>query len=370
MDFLCVLRDFAALREVFLRFILKPGYLAAFTSFLYHISMNKRALGADVLLLLTAAIWGFGFVAQRSGMLYVGPFAYNGIRFILGSLSLLPLVALRGRGRERMKANERKNLIFSSFLAGTCLFIAVTFQQLGMMFTTAGNAGFITGLYVVLTPVFGIFLGRKTGPATWVGAFLTLTGLYFLSSAGRAGGINPGDAVIAGGAVFWAFHVLIIDRLVRKTDPIALSTGQFAFAGFYTLAAAFLAEPSLSRWLETLDPKLLSTGLCDWKSFPALISGLASGVVPLSLVSSAMVPILYGGLASVGIGYTLQVVAQRDAPPAHATIILCLEGCFAVLGGVLLLNEKVGTWTMAGFALMLGGMLASQWEVIAGRRRE
>jgi drug/metabolite transporter (DMT)-like permease len=161
--------------------------------------------------------------------------------------------------------------------------------------------------------------------------------------------------------VFWAFHVLIIDRLVKRTDPIALSSGQFAVAGFYALIAAFLAEPFLSRWLQTLGPEFLSLGLYSWKSLPALISGLGAGNIPLSFVSSAMVPILYGGLVSVGIGYTLQVVAQRDAPPAHATIILCLEGCFAALG--------VGAWTMLGFALMLCGMLVSQWEVIIGHRR-
>ena len=332
--------------------------------------MNKRVFRADVLLLLTAAIWGFGFVAQRSGMLYVGPFTFNGIRFLLGSLFLLPFALWRVRGR--LKSDGAKNargFLVSSFIAGTCLFVAVSLQQMGIMFTTAGNAGFITGLYVILVPIFGIFLNRKTGPATWVGAFLTLTGLFFLSSAGHPGAINPGDLVIAISAIFWAFHVLIIDRLVQKTDPVALSSGQFAFAGFYALAAAFLAETPLSNWLDKLDPELLSSGLCAWKSFPHLIDGLASGMIPVSYVSSAVIPILYGGLASVGIGYTFQVVAQRDAPPAHATIILCLEGCFAVLGGVLLLQERVGVWTMVGFIFMLSGMLASQWEVIAGRRR-
>jgi len=285
----------------------------------------------------------------------------------LGSLFLLPLALWRVRSRQNPKCGG-KTFIFSSFLEGSCLFVGVSLQQLGIMLTTAGNAGFITGLYVVLTPIFGIFLGRKTGPATWAGAFLTLTGLYFLSAAGQPGVINPGDILIAVSAVFWAFHVLIIDRLVQKTDPVALSSGQFAVAGFYALVAAFLAEPALSRWLQTLGPELLSLGLFSWKSLPALINGLASGVVPVSLISNAMVPILYGGLVSVGIGYTFQVVAQRDAPPAHATIILCLEGCFAAIGGVLILQEKVGAWTMLGFALMLGGMLASQWEVISGRR--
>ena len=340
--------------------------------------MNKRVLGADLLLLLTAAVWGFGFVAQRSGMQYVGPFAFNGIRFLLGSLSLLPLIAWQSRRRQgaggETKTAAGKTLFRSSFLAGTCLFVAVTLQQLGIMFTTAGNAGFITGLYVIFTPIFGIFLGRKTGKATWFGAFLTLIGLYFLSSGGPQGKANPGDIIIAVSAVFWAFHVLIIDRLVQKTDPLHLSAGQFAFAGFYALIAAFLAEPfllnSLVPLLEKMDPAFLSSGLFAWKSFPALLNGLSSGAVPLSIVSSAVIPILYGGIGSVGIGYTLQVVAQQDAPPAHATIILCLEGSFAALGGILLLHEPVGVKTVIGFVLMFAGMLVSQWELIAGHNRK
>jgi drug/metabolite transporter (DMT)-like permease len=174
--------------------------------------------------------------------------------------------------------------------------------------------------------------------------------------------------VVAVSAVFWAFHVLIIDRLVQKTDAIALSAGQFAFAGLYALIAAFLIEPLLSSWLLSQSGESLSAGLIAWKSFPALISGLADGTVPLSLVSDALIPILYGGLASVGIGYTLQVVAQKDAPPAHATIILCLEGCFAVLGGAIFLHEQMGIRILIGFALMLMGMLISQWELIVRRR--
>jgi drug/metabolite transporter (DMT)-like permease len=300
-------------------------------------------------------------------MRYVGPFAFNGIRFILAGISLLPLIAWRQK--KRPVSTDRKTLLRSSFLAGTCLFIAVSVQQFGMMFTTAGHAGFITGLYVILTPIFGIFLGRKTGPATWVGAALTFTGLFFLSSGGRFDRVNSGDMIIAVSAVFWAFHVLIIDRLVQKTDPIILSAGQYAFTGIYALLAAFMAEPLLSGWLATLGPEYHVSGLTGWKSFPALLDGLSAGTVPRSVVSGALVNILYGGLASVGIGYTLQAVAQKDAPPAHATIILCLEGCFAVLGGVLLLRESLGIWTIAGCLLMFAGMLASQWELIAGRKQ-
>ena len=331
--------------------------------------MNKRALRADILLLLTAGIWGFGFVAQRSGMEYVGPFAYNGIRFLLGSLSLLPLVLIRRRAAASKQvahneANSARRFLLYSLAAGGCLFIAVILQQFGIMFTTAGNAGFITGLYVVLTPVFGIFLGKKTGPATWLGSVFTLGGLYFLSAAGHLDSINPGDIITVVSAVFWACHVLLIDRLVRGIDPIVLSAGQFAVCGILSLFGALLAEPFIGPLAEGINPDLISAGMFEWLPFPALLGGIAAGSVRFP--AEALVPILYGGLGSVGIAYTLQVVAQRDAPPAHATIILCLEGCFAALGGALLLGEKVGRWTLLGFALMLTGMLVTQWEVIAG----
>ncbi|MDR1587357.1 MAG: DMT family transporter [Treponema sp.] len=338
--------------------------------------MNKRALRADILLLLTAGIWGFGFVAQRSGMEYVGPFAYNGIRFILGSLSLLPLILLRKRKRNSgplISSNDSpsgpagwRRFFLYSLAAGGCLFIAVILQQFGIMFTTAGNAGFITGLYVALTPIFGIFLGRRTGPATWLGSCFTLAGLYFLSAAGHLDSINPGDVITMASAVFWACHVLLIDALVRDIDPIALSSGQFAVCGFLSLIGALLAEPLVAGLAEKINPAFLTDGLFAWLPFPELIAALSTG--NLRFPAEALIPILYGGLGSVGIAYTLQVVAQRDAPPAHATIILSFEGSFAALGGVLLLSEKVGPWTLLGFILMLGGMLISQWEVIAGNR--
>jgi len=339
--------------------------------------MNKKALRADILLLLTAGIWGFGFVAQRSGMEYVGPFAFNGIRFILGSLSLLPLILIR-RGRSVTGTAAPQHLLIPSLAAGGCLFVAVILQQFGIIFTTAGNAGFITGLYVVLTPIFGIFLGRKTGLATWIGSILTLTGLYFISVAGSAGSINPGDILIVISAFFWAAHVLLIDYLMRvkvahnageelSIDPVELSAGQFAVCGVLSLIGAFLAEPYVGAAVEKIDPSLLSAGLFQWQPFPALAASLKAGTVILSM--EMLIPILYGGLCSVGIAYTLQVVAQRDAPPAHATIILCFEGCFAAIGGVLLLSEKAGVWTLLGFVFMLAGMLATQWDVIAGRKR-
>jgi drug/metabolite transporter (DMT)-like permease len=234
------------------------------------------------------------------------------------------------------------------------------------MFTTAGNAGFITGLYVVLVPIFGIFLGRKTGYATWIGSVLTLFGLYFISIAGRPS-INPGDIIVFISAFFWAAHVLLIDHLMQgknnfSIDPLELSSGQFAVCSIFFMICAFLVEPHLSTIVESINPSLLSAGLFSWQPLPALISGINAGTVSFPL--QALVPILYGGLCSVGIAYTFQVIAQRDAPPAHATIILCFEGCFAAIGGVLLLSEKAGAWTLLGFIFMLAGMIATQWEVI------
>jgi len=334
-----------------------------------HIS--RSALRADFLLILTAAIWGFGFVAQRSGMEYTGPFAFNGIRFILGSLSLVPLIFVRRK--KSPSSFSFPHLLQTSFLAGSCLFFAVILQQIGLIFTTAGNAGFITGLYVVITPIVGIFLGRKTGLPTWIGSVLTLTGLYFVSAAGRPS-VNPGDLITIVSAFLWTVHVLLIDRFMHvdiqrknSVDPIELSAGQFAICGVLMLLGAIFAEPHVIPVIEKINPSLLDNGLFEWKPLPALITAVKNGTLRISFQS--LIPILYGGLCSVGIAYTLQVVAQRDAPPAHAVIILSFEGCFAALGGVLLLSEKIGLWTLLGFVLMLAGMLATQWDVIVKANR-
>ncbi|MDR1250244.1 MAG: DMT family transporter [Treponema sp.] len=307
--------------------------------------MNKQALRADILLLLTSCIWGFAFVAQRVGMDYVGPFTFNGIRFLLGSLSLLPLifflrhraaaeVSSAGKGNAPASASpvkaSPKRIVLSSLAAGTCLFVAASLQQIGILYTTAGHSGFITGLYVVLVPIFGMFLGRKTGLPTWVGAVFTLTGLYFLSAAGNAGSVNIGDIITAVSALFWTCHVLAIDALVKKVDPLILSSGQFACCGIFSCIVALLRMEPLAA---------------------------------VNLVEG-MVPILYGGLGSVGVAYTLQVVAQKDAPPAHASIVLCLEGVFAAAGGMLILSEPLGRWTLLGFVLMFCGMIATQWDVL------
>jgi drug/metabolite transporter (DMT)-like permease len=295
---------------------------------------------------------------------YVGPFTFNGIRFRLGSLSLLPLIFFqKSRGNNQTPpGTSRGRQLLMTFIAGTVLFFAVAFQQIGIIFTSAGNAGFITGFYVVLTPIFGIFLGRKTGLPTWIGMLFALAGLYFIFMAGNFTAVNPGDIITLVSAAFWACHILVIDRLVQHIDPLILSSGQFAWCGVYAFIAAIILEPFVGSWAEFIAPGFQ---IQQWETLAGLLNNMANGRFPLSI--GAVIPILYGGLASVGIAYTLQVVAQKDAPPAHATIILCFEGAFAAFGGIVLLHEKPTPFALLGFAFMLCGMIVTQWEVIRGK---
>jgi drug/metabolite transporter (DMT)-like permease len=281
-----------------------------------------------LLLLLTAAIWGFAFVAQRVGMEYIGPYLFNGIRFALGSISLLPLIYL-GMGNGRSASDPPIPIgkgvkIAGSVLAGSVLFAGASLQQIGIVYTTAGKAGFITGLYVILVPIIGLVLGRMTSAGTWVGAILAVTGLYLLSVTEQFT-MEKGDVLVLLSAFMWAGHVIWIGWLSPRMNPIVIASSQFAICSVFSLATAWFTEPII-----------------------------------LSAVLAAAVPILYGGFCSVGIAYTLQVVAQRDAHPAHASILLSMEGAFAVLGGWLLLGETLSLRGLTGCALMLAGMVLSQ----------
>ena len=290
----------------------------------------QEMIKADGLLLLVAIIWGFAFVAQRSGMEVIGPFAFGAARFALGALSLLPLLVLQ-RKREARKGIlpgrlRLRNRVLWGVVAGAVLFVAASLQQIGLVYTTAGNAGFITCLYVVLVPLVGFFLGRSTGLRIWVGAVLALAGLYILS-VGTGFTLAPGDLLELVGAFFWAGHILLIAHIGARIDTLELSIGQFATCSLLSLVAAILREPHAF-----------------------------AGLVP------AAVPILYGGLLSVGVAYTLQIVAQRTAHPAHASIILSMEALFAAIGGVLLLREPLSSRLVMGGVLMLAGMICSQLE--------
>ena len=292
---------------------------------------KRSTITADLLLLLVALIWGFGFVAQRAGMVHIGPYAFNGIRFLLGGLCLFPLV-LRTQ-RSRLTSTRKIPLLYAGGAAGLVLFAGATLQQLGIQYTTAGKAGFITGLYVVIVPLIGIFFRQVTGMGTWTGAILAVIGMYLLSVHG-AMAINPGDLLVLIGAVFWAVHVLLLGYLSPRTVPVRLAMVQFFVCGLLSLIVAFCIE-----------------------------------TITLSAIKEAAIPILYGGVGSVGAGYTLQVVVQRKAHPAHAAILLSLESAFAALGGWWLLNEHLSIRGITGCTLMLAGMLISQlWPKSAATR--
>lgn len=290
--------------------------------------MKQGAIKADLLLLLTAAIWGFAFVAQRVGMDYVGPFTYNAIRFALGSISLVPLILLtRKKKRESHPEIHRGNgraILVGGLIAGLALFIGASLQQAGLVYTTAGKAGFITGLYVVMVPILGLFWKQRPKLGTWLGASLAAVGLYFLSVTEEFT-ISFGDLLVLISACFWAGHVLIIGWLSPKMDALKLASVQFAICSLLSFVVALTLE-----------------------------------TMTLSAIMQAAIPILYGGLFSVGIAYTLQVVAQREAHPAHSAILLSLEGVFAAMGGWLLLGEVLSLRSFFGCALMLSGMLLSE----------
>ena len=302
--------------------------------------MSRRWF-ANALLLVTAAVWGLAFVAQRVGMDYVGPFTFNAVRFALGAAVLTAII--RGRVlRESGRAGAAKTAASGfpggeaargGLLLGVVLFVASSFQQMGMVYTTAGKAGFITGLYVVLVPLAGaLLLGERHGMHIWAGALLAAAGLYLLSVTG-AWHMEKGDVLVLVSALFWTAHVILVGRLTAAHDSLTLAARQFAVVAVLSAAVALVREP-------------------------VTVDGLRG----------ALAAILYGGLISVGVGYTLQVIAQQYALPAHAAIIMSLESVFAMLGGALLLDERVGLRGLVGAGLMLAGMVISQWE--RGEARE
>lgn len=299
-------------------------------------STQKGALRADLILLLTAAIWGFAFVAQRAGMASIGPFTFNAARYALGALSLLPFVYLRarkgafprtapGQGPSRLR-----RLVGYPLVTGTVMFAGASLQQAGLVTTTAGNAAFITSLYVVLVPLLGLFAGRRVGPWGWIAAILSVGGLYLISVGGSLT-VSPGDLLVLLGALFWALHIIVIDRFAGKTDALALSAGQFVVCSIYSALGALLLDPPTAG---------------------GLLHGLRAAALPLA----------YGGILSCGVAFTLQIIGQRHARPSHASIIMALEGLFGAIGGIVLLGEPLGLRLAVGGALMLGGAVLSQLE--------
>ncbi|MGN0539969.1 MAG: DMT family transporter [Candidatus Fimenecus sp.] len=284
----------------------------------------KTKIKSTVLLFLTAIIWGFAFVAQRVGADYVGTFTFNGIRFLLGSFSLIPVILVF----EREKYDKQKMLktFAVSVAAGTILFIAASLQQYGVVLTgSAGKAGFLTGLYTVLVPVIRFLMGKKTDILTFVGAFFAVGGLFLLCMTGDKLTFGKGDIVLIIGAVFWALHILIIDKFVNEISPLKFSMLQFFVCGLISMIIALFTEN-----------------------------------IEFTAVKSALVPILYGGLMSVGVAYTCQILGQKDADPTFASIVFSTESVFSAIGGAIILHEIMSGRGYLGCVLIFIGIVLSQ----------
>jgi drug/metabolite transporter (DMT)-like permease len=286
--------------------------------------MMKRGQGKDLgaggLLLLAAAIWGFGFVAQRMGMVHVGPLLFNGVRFLLGGLVLVPILLLR-----RTPPSPRDSRAVLGLLAsGLILALAANLQQFGLVSTEAGKAGFITGLYVVFIPIFGILRGQRIAWSMAVAVPLSVAGLYLLSIAGPLG-MTSGDLWILLGAFVWAVHVQLIGWLVERRDAIEIAVVQFSICGLVSLVGSLLFE------------RISVAGLAA-----------ASGAIA------------YSGVLSVGVAFTLQVMGQRRVDPSRAGVLLSLEAAFAILGGWMVLGEHLSTRALVGCGLMLAAMVLAQ----------
>ncbi|MFM8321120.1 MAG: DMT family transporter [Chloroflexota bacterium] len=285
-------------------------------------------LCADLLLLVVAMIWGTAFVAQRLAAGSMSNFLFNGSRFLLAALALAPLTATglfrRPQDPPGVRLDRRSRL--GIFAAGCLLVGGAVLQQAGLSYTTAGNAGFITGLYVVLIPIIlAVFTRHRPRPAIWLAAGMAVVGLFLLSTGGRPGSVNRGDLLELAGTIFWALHVILTGRLVQRINVLHFSIGQYLVCAVVNLLA----------WLA--------------------LEGAALPVDPRGWWGVA-----YAGLISVGLGYTLQATAQREAPPADAAILLSLEAVFAALAGWALLGEVLGGVQMLGCAVMLAGMLLAQ----------
>lgn len=276
---------------------------------------------AQLFLWMTAAIWGFAFVAQSVGMESIGPNTFNAIRFLLATLSLLPLLLIF---KPKPSQYDRK-LWLGGLAAGSCLFLGFTCQQIGLQYTTAGNAGFITSMYIVFVPMLGLMLGHKTEKHTWIGMGLALIGLYSLT-VGPNLSINKGDAIELLGTLFWTGHVLLIGYLSRYVSALPLSIVQFFVATILASITAFTLEA----------PTLEGIKIAWW-------------------------PLVYAGVASSGIAFTLQTLGQKNVSPSISALILSSEAVFAVLGGWLFMEEVLSTRALVGCGFIMTGMIISQW---------
>ena len=293
--------------------------------------MNKN-LKANILLFITALIWGTAFTGQKLGAEHMGAFFFNSLRFACGGIFLLPILFIIKKiniSEDSILARpyaDFKTLVLAGISGGFLIFLGAALQQIAIAYTTTGKAAFITGLYVVLVPILGIFVKEKTHLNVWVGVVFSAVGLYFLCIKANFT-FAFGDFLVFIGAFFWAMHILVVNYFSPKTNPIRFASFQFLFCAFLSFIVALIFEE-----------------------------------ISLDKVVAAVYPILYTGIMSVGIAYTLQVVAQKDAKPASAAIILSLETVFSVICGFLVLNEILSFRETFGCLLMFAGIIISQMK--------
>lgn len=296
---------------------------------------------SNLLLLMTAIIWGSAFIAQSKGADVIGPFTFNTVRYALAVVALLPVIYIFSRKRNSEntvnqdipKANGTKTLIIGGIATGIALFTASSLQQYAMAFTTAAKAGFITTLYVILVPIVGIFLKKKIRPIIWFCALLAVIGLYLLSIKPGTFSISRGDFFVLLCALAFTGHILIIDYFSPKTDGVKLSCIQFAVVSIASFVAMMMTETFV-----------------------------------LSEVLDAIIPLLYTGVLSSSVGYTCQIIAQKKADPVISSLILSLESVFAAIFGALILHESMSGREITGCAIMFVAIIIAQLPEKKNRR--
>lgn len=287
-----------------------------------------------MLLLLASLIWGCAFVAQSVGLAYVGPFTFNGLRFLLGGFVLLPCIYFMDRQRGARPTvwgthdpAQRKTLLLGGLACGVAMTLGSSLQQIGLAYTSVGKAGFITALYIVIVPVLGLFLRKRIQPRFWFCVGLALVGMYLLCVTGGFS-IALGDVILLAGSFFFSVHILIIDHFAQKVDGVRLSCLQFFVCGIVSLVPMFALEhPTLSG------------------------------------VLAAWAPLLYAGILSCGVAYTLQILAQKNTNATVASLILSLESVFAVLAGWVLLGQKLTLRELAGCLLVFVAIVLTQLPI-------
>lgn len=311
-----------------------------------HVRIRPRVMG-NLLLGLTALIWGCAFVAQRAGMEHVGPFAFNGLRSLLASVALggvyWGMRAVRTGQRERRGPREKtggaRELLLAAGLCGLCLFVAASAQQIGLVDASAGHGGFITALYILIVPLLSLFAGRRVRWLHWFCAGLGVAGLWLLCAMDGLSGVGRGDWWLLGCAFAFSFHILVVAHFAPQVDAVALSALQFLVAGVLSLP------------LIPVEARLFGTPAFSWEA-----------------LGRAWVPFVYAGLGSSAIGYTFQIVGQRYTDPTVASLLMCLESVFAVLMGVLF-GERLTGHELAGCGLLFVAILLAQVPEKPDRKR-